>query len=171
VLNSLLSTARVNRLVEQEALDGAAAYQAIEFLADVRKGIWSEVYGDAAPQVDPYRRNLQRAYIETLGTRINGSAAASDDARAFFRGELKTLDSDLKTAIQKTTDRATRLHLEDIQTQIAHALDPAIQAPAGAAGAARPGTALDEFDVTVAPDACWLDYTIRPRRANAGGGL
>ena len=62
------------------------------------------------------------------------------------------------------------MHIEDIQTQIAHALDPAIQAPTGAAGAARPGTLLDEFDVTVAPDACWLDYTIRPRRANAGGG-
>jgi hypothetical protein len=164
VLNSLLGTARVNRLVEQEALDGATAYAATDFLADVRKGIWSEVYGDGAPVVDAYRRNLQRAYIETLGDRVNGRAAAGDDARAFFRGELKTLDADLKGALTKTTDRATRLHLEDIQNQIAHALDPAIQAPAAGAGAARPTTSLDEFDVTVAPDACWLDYSIRPKR-------
>ena len=165
VLNSLLGTARVNRLVEQETLDGAAAYAATDFLADVRKGVWSEVYGDAAPLVDPYRRNLQRAYIETLGDRINGRSAVADDARAFFRGELKTLDADLKGALGKTTDRATRLHIEDIQTQIAHALDPAIRGEAAGAGAARPGTSVDEFDVTVAPDACWLDYSIRPKRS------
>ena len=36
-----LSTARVNRLVEQEAIDGDAAYRPTDFLADVRKGIWS----------------------------------------------------------------------------------------------------------------------------------
>lgn len=167
VLNSLLSTARVNRLVEQETLDGAAAYQATDFLADVRKGIWSEVYGDGAPVVDAYRRNLQRAYIETLGDRINGRAATADDARAFFRGELKTLDADLKNALARSTDRATRMHIEDIQNQIAHALDPAIQGAGAAGTAARPGTSFDEFDVTLAPDACWVDYTIRPRTRGA----
>jgi Met-zincin/Domain of unknown function (DUF5117)/Domain of unknown function (DUF5118) len=161
VLNSLLSTVRVNRLVEQEALDGDAAYHATDFLADVRKGVWSEVYGDGPVLVDAYRRNLHRAYVETLGDRVNGRAATADDARAFFRGELKTLDADLKTALARTTDRATKLHLEDIQTQIAHALDPAIQNAAGAAGAARPGTAFDEFDVSLAPESCWLDYSIR----------
>ena len=31
------------RLVEQEALDGAAAYRPTDFLADVRKGIWREL--------------------------------------------------------------------------------------------------------------------------------
>ena len=91
---------------------------------------------------------------------MNGRATASDDARAFFRGELKTLDEDLKRALAGATDRATKLHLEDIQNQITHALDPAIQG-AAAAAAGRVGTALDEFDVTVAPDACWLDYSIR----------
>jgi hypothetical protein len=60
------------------------------------------------------------------------------------------------------------LHLEDIQTQIAHALDPAIQNAAGAAGSARPGTAFDEFDVSLAPESCWLDYSIRPRKTGGG---
>ena len=50
VLNSLLSSARIARLVEQETIDGAAAYRPVDFLADVRKGIWSEVYGDGAGQ-------------------------------------------------------------------------------------------------------------------------
>ncbi len=43
VLNNLLSSARFARLVEQQALDGEGAYQPAEFLADVRKGIWSEL--------------------------------------------------------------------------------------------------------------------------------
>src|SRR4029453_13785781 len=163
VLNSLLSSARVNRLVEQEALDGAAAYQAVDFLADVRRGSWSEIYNDPAPVVDAYRRNLQRAYIETLADRVNGRTAAADDVRAFFRGELKTLEADLKGSGAKATDRATRMHIDDVLNQIAHALDPAIRGTAAGTPGAGPGTGADEFDVTVAPDSCWVDYAIRSK--------
>jgi hypothetical protein len=163
VLNSLLSSARVNRLVEQEALDGPAAYPPLDFLADVRKGIFSEIYGGSAEPIDAYRRNLQRAYIETLGNRVNGAQAQSDDVRAFFRGELKTLDTDLQ-ATKISTDRATTLHVQDLRQQIARALDPSVQA----AAAARSTTDLaDEdsmFDVTTASDVCWPDYIVRPKR-------
>jgi hypothetical protein len=162
VLNSLLSDARLDRLVEQDALDGAAAYHPTDFLADVRHGIWGEIYGDGPVIINAYRRNLQRAYIETLADRINGRQAQADDARAFFRGELRTLDTDLKAVLARTTDRPTHLHLEDVQTQIARALDPAVQAPAGAAaGRSTTQEQLDEFDVSVAQDACWPDYAIR----------
>ncbi|HYT76942.1 MAG TPA: zinc-dependent metalloprotease, partial [Vicinamibacterales bacterium] len=168
VLNSLLSTARVERLVEQESLDGDAAYRPTDFLADVRKGVWSEVYDDGPVAIDAYRRNLQRQYVDLLAERINGRQAAPDDARAFFRGELKTLDADLKAVASRTGDRETRLHLEDVQTQIARALDPAVQAPAtGPATPARVGTSLDDFDVSAAPDGCWIDYAIR---RPVGGG-
>ena len=87
-------------------------------------------------KIDAYRRNLQRAYVETLAERINGRQAAADDARAFFRGELKTLDRDLQTALARATDRATRLHIEDVRTQVARALDPAVR-ETGPAGPAR----------------------------------
>jgi hypothetical protein len=161
VLNSLLSSARIARLVEQETLDGAAAYRPLEFLADVRKGIWSEAYGTGPVKIDAYRRNLQRTYVETLGDRVNGRQAAVDDARAFFRGELKTLDADLRAAAARTTDRPTRLHLEDVRMQIVRALDPAVQ-ESGPAGGVRPGAdMLDDLDVSVDPVACWVDYAIR----------
>ncbi|HEX2453586.1 MAG TPA: zinc-dependent metalloprotease [Vicinamibacterales bacterium] len=161
VLNSLLSSARVSRLVEQETLDSTAAYSPMDFLADVRKGIWSEAYGQTPVKIDAYRRNLQRAYIETLSDRVNGRQAAVDDVRAFFRGELKTLDADLRTAAARATDRETRLHLDDVRTQIARALDPSVQ-DAGVAPGGRATTELDDaFDVSVAPDSCWLDFAIR----------
>jgi hypothetical protein len=162
VLNSLLSSARVNRLVEQEAIDGQAAYAPLDFLADVRKGVFSEVYGATPQTIDPYRRNLQRAYVESLGNRVNGAQAQADDVRAFFRGELKQLDTDLQSRGQ-ATDRATQLHVQDLRMMIARALDPTAQS--GAAAAARAGTDLtDEFDVTVGSDVCWIDYVVKPRR-------
>jgi hypothetical protein len=159
VLGSLLSSVRISRLVEQEVLDGAAAYRALDFLADVRKGVWSEFYNGAPPKVDPYRRNLQRAYIETLADRINGRLAAVDDTRAFFRGELKSLDVDLRGAAAKVTDRATRLHIDDVRTQIERALDHTVQE--SVAPGARTTFADDLFDVSIDPESCWIDYAIR----------
>jgi hypothetical protein len=163
VLSSLLSSPRIARLVEQETLDGPKAYRSLEFLGDVRKGVWSEFYNGAPIKVDAYRRNLQRAYVETLADRINGRLAAVDDSRAFFRGELKTLDTDLRTALARASDRETRLHVDDVRTQIQRALDPTVQETPGAA-AARP-TLTDEFvDVAIDPESCWLDYAIRGKR-------
>jgi hypothetical protein len=156
VLGSLLSSARLTRLVEQETLDGDAAYRPVDFLGDVRRGIWSEAYADGPVLVDAYRRNLQRAYIETLADRINGPQAAADDARALFRGELKTLETDLKAAATRATDRTTRLHIDDIQMQIARALDPSIKTPAGT----TPGRSTTDFDVTIEPESCWADFVI-----------
>src|SRR5207253_4195917 len=56
VLNSLLSAPRIARLVEQETIDGKSAYTAVEFLRDVRGGIWRELQGPGV-KIDPYRRN------------------------------------------------------------------------------------------------------------------
>jgi Met-zincin len=161
VLNSLLSSTRIARLVEQETIDGAAAYRPVDFLADVRKGIWSEAYGTAPVRIDAYRRNLQRAYVETLADRVNGRQAAIDDARAFFRGELKTLDTDLRAALARTTERETRLHIDDVRMQIARALDPTVQETAGPSGNRTAADGLLDFDVSVDPVSCWVDYAIR----------
>ena len=38
VMNSLLQTARIERLIEQSALDGAAAYAPVQFLTDLASG-------------------------------------------------------------------------------------------------------------------------------------
>ena len=43
-----MSPARFTRMIEQEAIDGDKAYRPVDFLADVRKGVWGEVNGTAA---------------------------------------------------------------------------------------------------------------------------
>jgi hypothetical protein len=157
-LTSLLSPARLQRMIEQEAIDGAAAYRPTDFLADVRKGIWSEL--DAAQVVvDPYRRNLQRAYLDLVADRLNGRQAVTDDQRAFYRGELRALTRSVAAALARTTDRPTRLHLEDTRDQVAKTLDPKFAPPAPATPATPGGgPGVDEAV------GCWPDYAIRRER-------
>jgi len=169
VLGSLLSSARILRLVEREAVDGSGAYSATDFLADVRKGVWTELSGAGPVKVDAFRRNLQRAYLDTLAERINGRQASSDDARALFRQELRLLAEAVRGAAPRAGDGITRAHLEDARAVIQRALDPAVQAaapPTGGRGQAdtadgltgAPDGTLDPFATLV----CWPDYAIGP---------
>ncbi|HTF37654.1 MAG TPA: zinc-dependent metalloprotease [Blastocatellia bacterium] len=172
VLNSLMSGARFNRLVEQEAMDGAAAYKPAEFLEEVRNGIWRELEAPSV-RIDAYRRNLQRAYLELLSEKLNGRAPVTDEQRPFLRGELRSLNQMIARAMLHATDRATRLHLEDSKDQIAKALDPKFAPPAPTAAAqfqqgGRRGwdEYLELFDPSDpnAPLFCWPDYAVkRPR--------
>jgi len=171
VLNNLLSSARFARMVEQEAVDGAAAYTPADFLATVRKGLWKEL---DAPQVkvDAYRRNLQHAYLDLANTKINSAApslpaglpaellamlpaAASADEKSLYRAELRSLNAGIAAALAKTADRESKAHLEAARDQIAKILDPKFAQPASASGAViRLG--IDD------PQTCWPDYIILP---------
>jgi hypothetical protein len=153
VLANLLNSNRISRLVEQETIDGVAAYAPVDFLTDVRRGIWSEL-ALTQIKIDAYRRNLQRAYLDTMADKLNGRVPASDDTRAFVRGELRSLNTAIMTALAKATDRATRLHLDDAQDQIAKALDPKFIRPAGAPVPATTATFEDSV-------SCFPDYAIR----------
>lgn len=167
VLTQLMNPARMGRLIEQEAIDGDSAYRPVDFLADVRKGVWGELYGTGAIKIDAYRRNLHRTYLNLMGDKLNGRAAVTDDQRPFIRGELKSLNADVTKALARTTDRATRMHLEDVRDQIAKILDPKFAAPtptnAGSPFVLGRGVNEDEQE---SGDLlkCWPDYSLRIRQ-------
>jgi len=167
VLNSLLSNMRFDRLVEQEAIDGAASYKPSDFLADVRRGIWSELEGGPV-RIDIYRRNLQNSYLDLLSQKLNGRPAVDDEYRAMIRAELRDLNTVIGTATVRATDRETRAHLADARDQIAKALDPKFAPPAPTTPANPFGfddeykfnsTSYEDFDAS----DCWVDYAIRIR--------
>jgi len=168
VLNSLFSNTRFDRLVEQEALDGAAAYRPSDFMVDVRKGIWRELDAPIV-KMDVYRRNLQNSYIDLMSTKLNGRPAVIDDYRALIRAELKDLNTALGLAAARAQDRATRAHLADARDQIAKALDPKFAPPAPAVTTFGPfglddemrfnSSSIDDFDSR----GCWVDYAVRVR--------
>jgi hypothetical protein len=139
ILNALMNEARMARLVDYQATAArpADAYPLLEFLADVRGGVFTELTAGSVV-VDPYRRALQRSYVNAMRARLAPPAAAAapaggggrggaagstnTDVRGALRAELRTLDAQLRTALAKTTDRATRVHIEDCRTEIANIL-------------------------------------------------
>ena len=137
VLSSLFDDGRLNRLLEQEALNPTVAYPLSTMLDDVRKGIWSELTG-GPPVIDAYRRELQMDYLTLIDRKLNPppptpaqaasraprAAPLSEDARSQLRGELVTLRAEIRRALPRTTDRATQLHLQGADHRIGRILDP-----------------------------------------------
>lgn len=171
VLNNLLSSARFARLVEQQAIDGNAAYAPDEFLGDVRNAVFSELNAPKV-SVDAYRRNLHRAYLDIANNKLNvpqtvpqglpaGFAAqfiSSGDEKAYYRAELRTLSAAISAAIPKAADKATKVHLEGIRDQIGKILNP--ENGSGSSGASN-RFALEFLEMMQNPDSCWMDYVIK----------
>jgi len=162
VLTTVMTDARINRLAEQEAIDGAAAYKPSEFFTDVRRAIWSEIEATAV-RVDPYRRNLQRAYLDLMNEKINGRLASSGESRPLARLEIRALDTAVRAAMPRTTDRVTRAHLQDVRDQIGRILDPKFAPPA------TPTLALPIIIGADGETGCWLDYAIRIQKESGIG--
>lgn len=135
-LNRILDFSRMQRLIETEARSDGDVYTLAEMMGDVREAVWAELGTNDA--IDPYRRNLQRAYIERMEFLMTNELPAlpaafrnfitsvdvsQSDIRAFARGELATLQADLERAIRRTNDRTKQLHLRDIRARIEAILD------------------------------------------------
>jgi hypothetical protein len=137
LMGQLLQAARLDRMAEQADLDGEAAYSPLQFLTELRAGVWSEL-GKPGAVINIYRRNLQRAYLDNMNNRLNGAGGA-DEVRALVKGEIRALDRQLQTALTTVTDDITRLHLLDCRDEISKMLDRLVPRPAPAAGAGRGG--------------------------------
>lgn len=137
-LNGILDWGRLGRVIENEALNGNEAYKITELFDDLRKGIWTELaFGRT---IDVHRRALQRAHIERLELMLTGDVtpvpaafrayvgpqinASQSDIRPMARGEFKTLQKEIRAAIPRSSDRMTKLHLEDALERINKILDP-----------------------------------------------
>ncbi|MCC8360932.1 zinc-dependent metalloprotease [Salinimicrobium sp. ASW11-47] len=138
-LNNLLDFGRMARLIENREMNGSSAYGLLDMMQDLRTGVWSELR--KGQNIDTYRRNLQRAYIDRMEylmteeqseiparyrswvTRSNVDVAQSD-IRPVVRGELKKLQRDLRNSIGRSRDTLTRYHLEDALERVSLILDP-----------------------------------------------
>jgi hypothetical protein len=139
LMGQLLQNARLDRMAEQLAIDGpSVAYSPLQFLTDLRAGVWSEL-AKPGTTINIYRRNLQRSYLDNMDSRLNGSEG-STEVRALVRGEIAALDKQLQAALPAATDEVTRRHLQDCRDEIATMLDPLVPRPAaGAGGGGRGG--------------------------------
>jgi len=116
-LNRLFDGDRLNRLTENEALNGAAAYTLSDLMGDSRRGIFSELKSGAKP--DAFRRNLQRAYISKMADLMKMEEAKYDqtDIKSAVRATLMTLQNNLKT-LKKMRNADAKAHFTDIKARI-----------------------------------------------------
>lgn len=136
VLGRLLGANTINKLINAEAAD-KNAYSAVEYLNDMRRGIFSELYSNR--KIDIYRRNLQKAYVNALSGLLKAPAIpqgmpasfassfpnpTKSDASSITRAQLITLRSEARSAAAGTGDSMSRYHLQDLVERINDILDP-----------------------------------------------
>jgi hypothetical protein len=143
-LNVLFEENRLNRMMENEALNGKQAYSMENLFSETKASIFSEVASKRA--MDPYRRNLQRAYVHKMGELLMASGEDADlsDIKALARMTLKQLDGELKGAKFKNT--MAQAHAEDLRARIE--LIQKGKMPAGESGGNGRGLGLEHI-------GCW----------------
>ncbi len=137
LIRSLLNAGRLNRLLDGEVFDGEKAYTIGELVADLQAGVWSSLKADVV-KIDAFQRNQQRVFIDVLkaefepqagggaeltigrGGRITVSEGSgrSMELRAVARMTLKDLLAQIKAAIPKAKDATTKVHLDDLQSDL-----------------------------------------------------
>jgi len=139
VLDDVTDPQRIARLIEFDARSSEDTYDAFEMMDDLRNGIWSEL--DDNSEIDVYRRNLQRAYIERMDHLMSKELpqipeafkeffgwtdvdVSQSDIRPIVRNQLEILVDDIRQTKNRVRDRATRAHLADAEVRIEQILDP-----------------------------------------------
>ena len=96
-LNRILDFGRLARVIENEALNGSKAYSLDELMSDLKNGIFSELKNNS--NIDIYRRNIQRAFIQRLGYLMKENQSIP----SFFRSSssitrVKVDESDIRSS-------------------------------------------------------------------------
>ena len=135
ILNQLLSTTRMSSLAELEVTEPEDAYPLAEFLDDARAAVWEDLA--RVNEVGPYRRALQRAYLERMEALMTDAPAAptpffvtgpsigTSDIRPLVREQLRTLRGNVLRRLDRgMAHRVSEAHLEDVRVRIDAILDP-----------------------------------------------
>jgi hypothetical protein len=144
LMKNLLNDNRIQRMMDAEVKleKGEKVYTVNEFLTDLRNGIFSELDGRNIV-VDPYRRKLQRAFVDELGKKINPEPPTQQpvatpvrtmqpaqrppeytDLPPVARGKLVELRTKLLNSLIKTKDETTKYHIQDLASVIEKILNP-----------------------------------------------
>ncbi len=138
-LARLLSAYTLTKLLNAEAATNGRTYTANELLTDLRQHIFREVAGRRS--IDVYRRSLQKNLVERMiglvkpgggvaaGTggitiSFGPSVSRTNDLISIVKGNLRSLQTELRGAAGAYGDAVTRYHLQDLVDRIGQALDP-----------------------------------------------
>jgi hypothetical protein len=121
VLRSLVSSRRLERLAEIEQSSTNAAYSPAKLFMDLRDGLFREL-GSQPADIDLYRRNLQRSYVDLLSANLKPPAVNSD-LPAYSRAELEAIRELIRKTDVSRTRPVVQMHFKDLTARITRALD------------------------------------------------
>lgn len=126
VLARLINKNTLDKMSENEILNGKKAYTSAQMFNDLKKVIWSNL-----GQSDIYKRNMQKAYVENLINLLDkkgnadknssGKRPAYSEAPAIAHGQLTELKR-LSTSAASMTSGTAKGHYQNLITLIDNAL-------------------------------------------------
>lgn len=126
VLSRLINKSTLDKMSENEILNGKKAYTSAQMFNDLKKVIWSNL-----GQSDIYKRNMQKAYVENLinlldkkgnaDKNASGKRPAYSEAPAIAHGQLTELKR-LATSAASMTSGTAKGHYQNLITLIDTAL-------------------------------------------------
>jgi hypothetical protein len=125
ILFQLLDGKYIYRLTTQESQLGAGSYTVDEMLTDLRQGIFSEL--PAGRSISLNRRDLQKSYVTKLISIMQpgqGGISPENDASSIVKAHAKELQGIIRAAVNTAPDKASRIHLTDLQERLNNALKP-----------------------------------------------
>ncbi len=125
ILSALVNERRLNRMTANAVIQGEKAFPVTELFDTLQSGIFEELLADKPRPVDPYRRNLQRAYVAQLARTIK-EPSISSDLPAQSRRALQQLRQRLISLAnpQPALDAELQGHVADLLARVQEALDP-----------------------------------------------
>ncbi len=134
VLNNVLNSGRIARLIDAETRGVGDTYTAFEMMDALRNGVFSELRANR--NINVHRRYLQRAYVDRMETLMSQTTTgggfrgpsinvSQSDIKPIVRNELQILQRDMRNRLNAgNIDRATRVHLVDLSERVDLILDP-----------------------------------------------
>jgi len=120
-LNTLLNVKTLKRMIDAEIIE-TEFYTVSDMLRTLRKGVFSET--KKTQNVDLFRRNLQKSFIDRMGILMNDSSTKNTDISSIVRGELVTLKYIISIASKRAISTMTKYHYRDCIHKIEMLLNP-----------------------------------------------
>lgn len=120
-LYTLLNPSKLLMMIDAEVIDDKT-YRILDMMRDLRSGIFSEL--NYIKNVDLFRRNLQKSYIDRLGMLLNADETKNSDISSITRGELQALNFQLTIAKNRKVNRMTKYHYSDCLARVKEILNP-----------------------------------------------
>jgi len=121
LLNRLLSLSKLQRMIDNEAINGGKAYDLSSMMGQLRESIWSELAN--ATDIDSYRRNLQRSHVKRLHELMKLDSKEWSDISSVVRAEMITIQSMARGAADQYSSGMAKYHLQDIDQMVDQLLD------------------------------------------------